>query len=79
MSKESGQELLLIQAVQVQNPSKQEVWLLQVYPDDHGSLELIPDFVQGLCLLQKQRGQKKSPGVLYPGDFVRLEYIEMVL
>jgi len=35
---------------------------------------LLLDFVQGLCLLQRQRGQKKSPGVTkedQPGEFCK--------
>jgi hypothetical protein len=36
---------------------------------------LLPDFAQGPCLLQ--RSKKNPPGK--PGDFVRLEDIEMVL
>jgi hypothetical protein len=31
------------------------------------------------CACCKGKEAKKSPGVLYPEDFVRLEYVEMVL
>ena len=52
-------------------------WGEEDFCDGNKRESLLPGSAQGLCLLQKQRGQKNPPGK--PGDFVRLEDIEMVL